>query len=172
MKPTLFAMALLAFSTLIAGQNKWTGRVKVTVNGDDQATFLIRSYLNTELRGLGDVITTDSQPDYRLSLIVLRTPGGYAISVLTDQYFNTKLYCAAISPPSVKSTFTDVPATDVQIVNIVGEHWLETCPTSALQQTIKTIVAKFDADTLQPSRNISQSIRDLFDAQQKKEQSR
>lgn len=125
--------------------------------------------MSAELRGLGDVVVTDSQPEYRLGLIVLATPGGYAISVLTDQYFNTKLYCAAISPPSVKSTFTDVPATDLQIVNLVAEHWLETAPLSALQQTVKGIVAKFDMDTLQPSRNISQTVRDFFNAQPKKQ---
>jgi len=134
--------------------------VYLTVGGQDDGTTLIKSYANRELRALGDVVVWNGAPpvpqastEYRLNLVVLPTPGGYAISVVVQQLNTTRhllkqfLEDKKISPEIVSAALSMVDDS-----SIVEGHSLRTCPSSGLEAEIKELVAKFDVEYLQPRR--------------------
>src|ERR1035441_2100066 len=82
-------LPLLAAAQLQQPQ-KWSGRVQSIVDGDGQAVTMVKSYVNRELRALGDVVVTDNadESEYLLSIIVVPVSGEYAISVLTAEHLS------------------------------------------------------------------------------------
>lgn len=136
-------------------------RVQIMVDGDKQGATLIKSYANRELRELGDVVVENDEPthsqhstEYHLGFVVLPITGGYAISIVaedlntTERELKSTLEIRKIDPLTISLALNDV-----QDSSIVKSHWLRTCHSSALEAGIKAVVAKFDVEFLQPSRD-------------------
>src|SRR5579863_7160551 len=128
----------------------WTRRVNLTVGGEELPMTLTKSYASRELRALGDIVVSDDSPDYHLGLVVLSTVGGYAISVVTEQFSNIKPHLKPETPAATVSW--------MQTYSLLTGHWLVICPPSELDAAIKEVVANFDVHNLQPSRDAWQKF--------------
>ena len=139
-------------------------RVQVMVDGDDQGAMLIKSYANRELRALGDVVVENGVPasphastEYRLAFVVLPTTGGYAISVVVEELNTTeRVLRGLLEYNKVKPEIVEIAVSALVASSIIRGHWLRTCQSSALEAGIKAVVAKFDVEYLQPSRDFWQ----------------
>jgi hypothetical protein len=134
------------------------------VGGDGQAVTLVQSYVNRELRALGDVVVTDNadESQYLLNIIVLPISTGYTISVLTAEHFASDLAKILLEHGETKPDTIDLLARSMKPMYQIAGYWLQTCPSSGLDKTIREAVAKFDVDTLQMHRDIRQIMNDTL----------
>jgi hypothetical protein len=165
----LLATALLVLPPILAENQqqqpqKWSGKVQVTVAADEQALTLVKSYVNRELRALGDVVVTDNEDEseYLLSIIVVRDAGGYAVSALTAEHYASELAKLLLQQGETKPDTIDLVTLYMKPMYHITGHWLQTCPSSGLEKTIKEGVAKFDVDTLQMRRDMDRSMQELL----------
>ena len=172
----LLATALLLFCGLAVGQEqvqiqKWTARVRLIVEGDEPAATSMRSYVNREFRAIGDVVVTDHDPNYRVSIVIRNVTRGYAISVVTCD--ETSIDTARV----MIDAFNDAAGLNIKgeaaatLIFWMGDryanvhHWLKICLSSELEAAIKEFVAKFDVESLQPVRD---GLQKYSDSQKKK----
>lgn len=163
-------LLLILSSALSVGQQqppKWSPRVQLTVDGEEQAVTLIKSYVSREFRALGDIVAVDTAPDYHLSIVVLTITGGYAMSMVADAPYNVSNLREMLEDLKLKPDVVGVLASWLKDGSIVKGHWLKTCPSAGLEVAIKEVVANFDVGTLQPGRDIWQK---LIEAKQKAKQ--
>jgi hypothetical protein len=165
----LVTASLLLVPMLVVGQqqqlHKWSGQVQVTVAGDGQALTLVKSYVNRELRALGDVVVTDNadESEYFLSIIVVPVSVGYAVSALTADHLASEIAKTTLEQGETKpdtATIDLVNKSMKPMYQITG-HWLRACSSSGLEKTIKEVVAKFDVDTLQTHRDMHRIMQEL-----------
>lgn len=82
MRAPLFGQLILASSVILVSpggvvsaqseQQSFSIRVQVSVEAESETvTSKIVSYVNRELRSLGDVVVTDNEPRYRIGIVVL-----------------------------------------------------------------------------------------------------
>jgi hypothetical protein len=166
----LVTASLLLVPMLVVGQqqqpHKWSGQVQVTVAGDGQALTLVKSYVNRELRALGDVVVTDNadESEYFLSIIVVPVSGGYAVSALTADHLASEIAKITLEQGETKpdTATIDLVNKSMKPMYQITDHWLQTCSSSGLEKTIKEVVARFDVDTLQMHRDMHRSMQELL----------
>ena len=106
MRAPLFVQLTLVSSVILvspggvvsaqAEQQSFSARVQVYVQADNESVkSKVVSYVNRELRSLGDVVVTDNEPQYTLDIILLevqfesQTPtGSIALSTVLTTPFN------------------------------------------------------------------------------------
>jgi hypothetical protein len=143
-------------------------RVQITVDGDEQGATLIKSYANRELRALGDVVVENDEPtrpqnstEYRLGFVILPITGGYATSIVVED-LNTAEHSlrSLLEFKKIDPLTISIAVVGVQDSSMVKGHWLRTYQSSALEAGIKAVVAKFDVEFLQPSRDFWQKTQE------------
>lgn len=171
MKPhVLIAAALLFAASPSPAQqpSKWSGRVFVNIAADADIHTYVTSYINRELRGLGDVAITDSasDSDFSLQLIVTKVHQigmpllGYALSVVTSETMSMNFLRWRLSENKVPQKEID------GIISIYGQaqtdvrHYLEIANEEGLERKCREIVAEFDVKLLQPRRTQRQREHD------------
>ena len=122
----------------------------------------MKSYVNRELRALGDVVVTNNadESEYLLSIVVSPVSGGYAISVLTAEHSASDIAKILLKQEGVKPDTIDLVTAYMKPMYQIAGHWLQTCPSSDLEKTIKEVVANFDVDTLQMHRDIDRIMKE------------
>jgi len=138
---------------------KWSGRVSVEVQADvEQLRNDITSYVDRELRSLGDVSVTDSEPTYVLEIIAAKVhntggaPLGTSISVLITRPLVGRSYFDMWLKDKVASETIDALANYYAgAVEVVGHS---TWYGADLQVQCRNIVTGFDTRVLVPARKV------------------
>jgi hypothetical protein len=154
---------LVLFSALARAQppepKKWAFKVNLLVDGSPQAVALVKSYVNRELRALGDVVVTDTDPEYQLEIFVQQREDLYALSVVTWNQIDKKTFL-----PTLLKAYRVEP--DSPIFSLLAQahldvkHYLQTCTALRLDEGVKKVVAQYDVDTLQRDRDLLQKAND------------
>ncbi len=156
----LFLLPLICFAQKT---QSFSGRVGVYVSANENIKGEIESYISRELRSLGDIIVTDSNPRWILNIVAMEllTKGGYksgvVLSVIILEPFDNGL---------VKTLLVD--KTDRQMCVLLTSnlyyypkgHWLRVGAPGDLRNLCNGIVADFDTEYLKPARNLWQKIVD------------
>lgn len=164
------SLALIALATLCSisalaqqqHQDKPTYRVAVIMEAKDEIKNEITSYINRELRSLGDIVIVDedSDPEYKISLVVLSTRAGYAGSVNVTAPF-TKSRANQQIPDECPNKETKAFLTSwmTRMENML-HHSLLTAPD--LRTLCSDVVTSIDGDVFEKVRKQSQRAKDLF----------
>lgn len=169
MRTTWFSiLVLLVASSLVAvaqqalqPPQKWVFRLNVQVDGNPQTVTLVKSYVNREMRALGDVVITQDDPGYQMEILVAQEAQVYALSVVTWNQLDKKTFL----PTLLKAYHVDPSQADPLFSILVParldtKHYLQACPILRLEEAVKRIVAQYDVDTLQKDRDIWQKASD------------
>ena len=139
----------------------FTCKVKVAVSGSDNIKGEIKSFISRGLRSLGDVIVTDNNPDWLLSIVELETStkNGYksevTLSVVILVPYDNKYILNEVSEESKK--YISLSTSDLYSFK---EHWLRVCSSEDLRNLCNGIVADFDTEYIKYARNIWQIYLD------------
>ncbi len=146
---------------------KFEARVTLDVTAEGALESIVRSYISRNLRGLDGVVITDDDADYRLSVIVIEsenksgTQTGYGISSV-----GLSLWKKSTLESAMSKGFTDQQKTFVGMFAGTGclvHHLLQIGATEDLEDLCSTLVASFDTNALEPSRNILQGVKDNYE---------
>lgn len=165
MKIVFIFTAMLAFAAPTWAARPlpdFSARVKVSVSSDDSISAEVKSYISRELRSLGDVVTTDQNPEYVLSVVasVVTTKSGskrgVAFSVVVLEPFDNALIKNLAQPKYKKMT-------TILTKNLYrfSDQRLQVGSTNDLRSICSDIVAQFDTDELAPARKLWQSMKDM-----------
>lgn len=85
-----FLVIFFALSCVAAGQEKPVFRLEVNVTAEDSFKGELTSYINQNLRSLGDVVVTAAEPHVRISIMAIKNaiPGygdSYAFSIVVSK---------------------------------------------------------------------------------------
>lgn len=147
--------------------------IKVDISADPAIKTLIRSYLNRELRALGDVELVDMNTDggypssWVISIISARIEsfGSYPASVLlsvviTERYPNAAI--VSMLPAESKQLGDEITSN----LYLARDHWVRSGLQENLQQICSKIAADFDILYLEKERQRWKNVQNII--QQKK----
>jgi hypothetical protein len=169
-----FALTILPSLSLAEG---YKYKVKLAVSCD-RCADTVRSYIARELRKLPDVVVTDVEPDYELSVVALETrtqtgaKTGYAMAVLVvDLTLRNEVAASeAQSYELLRKIIAKCPGEGSEILDnslkrqahllamnlakLAGEPKLSirTFPQDSLEQQCRDVIAQFDGSELERSR--------------------
>jgi len=172
---------LALFSTFVNGRagaqdkpvsvvEKFSARVQIQVDAEESLSDAIKSHLNRGLRSLGDVVITDSKPDYTIKVVALGeharngTVLGYALSVLITMPLDPlglKLATALIVGAKDEKSSLDLQKNiekQVKGYELVVSHTIRSGDSDSLPMLCKEVVTNFDAETLEDARKAHQEI--------------
>jgi hypothetical protein len=155
----LGAIVALNLSAHAADTHKprFSVKVKVSLSSDDSIMTSVSSYLNRELRSLGDVELVDNDPEWVIFVLALeikreaRRTNGVALSTVFIRSFNNKVLGPLVEP-KFKDAVLDLTS-NLSYYNNTN-HSLNVGATEDLQEMCKEIIAKFDMKCLEESRKI------------------
>jgi hypothetical protein len=142
-------------------------RIKISVTVDCRAQDLrsrIMSFVLAELRRLGDVDLVDASPEYRMSIVALATENkaghetGYAASVVVTRPLGGIDALLADVRPESRNNVNAALEGEVRPITqqlLVGSM-------DGLRGALETLVASFDAETLQGERKMWREVADLL----------
>jgi hypothetical protein len=141
----------------------FSARVSVSVSADKNIQGQIESYITRELRSLGDVIVTDDNPRWTLSIIALTTANvrgqktGIAMSIVILEPFCCSEYVANQVPEDVKVSIS------LLTMGLYGysDHWLRICSPEDMRSLCTGIVADFDSKHLKKAREALQILNNI-----------
>lgn len=150
----------------------FSGRVSVSVSANDDIKGKIESYISRELRSLGDIVVTDDNPRWILSIVALEstTKSGYKsgieISVVILEPFDNSLVISQVNEKSKEFVSTMTSG-----LHSFSGQWLRVGAPEDLRSICNGIVADFDSQHIKPARDFWQSYIDYQKKQSNKETS-
>lgn len=164
-----YLLPLICFAQEI---KPFSGRVSVSVSASDNIKGEIESYISRELRSLGDIVVTDDNPRWILSIVALEstTKGGYKSGielsiVILEPFDNSYLL------NQVNETSKELISTMTSGLHSYSGHWLRVGSPEDLRSICNGIVADFDTQHIKPSRELWQKIIDYQKSNANKETS-
>ena len=143
-------------------------RVKVFVSADENIEGKIKSYINRELRSLGDVELVDDDSEFELEIVAIEqmTESGNKVGIVLSTVISTKYdnwYLLTLVPASKKEEL------DKQTANLYffPDHWVKTGPTRSLRKLCNEIVADFDTKHLENIRKLERQYLDIIEKNKK-----
>lgn len=137
--------------------------INVQISADPAIKTLVRSYLNRELRALGDVDLVDMKADWSISIICaqIESIGGYPPSVLlsiviTERYPNAAI--VSMLPAESKQLGDDITSN----LYLARDHWVRSGSQENLQQICSKIAADFDILYLEKERQRWRNVQHLM----------
>lgn len=180
MKNLVVGLAVAAFvltGPAVSGQTeqlRFSARVQLVVQTKDAAMKSeATSYINRELRSLGDVIVTDNTPQYLIDVLPMERVrvdgapmGSIALSVLVTQPLEEHWVGTALRRFLEKKEW-DSFMNDWGNAKVVLNHMGLTGPKDQLRSLCETLVAAFDSEVLEPERKIWQEALDAQSRERK-----
>lgn len=173
MRTGLMLFALLVASVVlcnipaVGAESEIRFHINVNISADPAIKTLVRSYLNRELRALGDVELVDTNADWSISIICARIEsiGAYPPSVLlsiviTELYPNAAI--VSMLPAESKQLGNEITSN----LYLARDHWVRSGSQENLQQICSKIAADFDILYLEKERQRWRNVQNLM--QQKK----
>jgi hypothetical protein len=148
----------LAFSA----ENAREFRVKLDVRSDETIENRIKGYLSRELRALGDVIQSEDNCDYVITVLgakLANTVGdgdGIVLSVNIHTNFNNQSFCSMFKKNYVKECITRT-----NDLYYYPKHWVRSGSYFDLQSMCRGVIANFDTQVLHKQRDGSEKFFDL-----------
>ena len=168
MREVLILTVIVLFDTLTSishGQDlpKFNARVEVAVSAEKEIRGLVISFINRELRSLGDVELVQYNPELVLSILAMEAkarnnyPLGVVLSVVILKKFNPKTLSLIVAEEYKKTA--SIMMSDLYYYR---DHWLRVGSTDDLKDLCSEIVADFDAQYLEESRNSYRELREIW----------
>ncbi len=163
----LIATLVLPNVTLPANESP-TYRVILSVSGDESKKNLIESYLSRELRALGDVVLSNEDSDYIISVVevVITSKGGnengIALSTTISRRFQNDFLSSMFKDDQVK--YGMFWTNDLFFY---PEHWLQLGSMEDIKSICVDIIADFDTKILQERRKSHQKLLDFINEPKK-----
>jgi hypothetical protein len=144
-------------------------RVSVKVGGDESLKGDVTSYIKRELRSLNDLVITDDNPRFSISVLIVRVRGvrgedlGFSMSVVVTELSGRSL-ANIIKPEScgacVASSWGRALGETLPDMVEVQDHLLFTGGPDDLQTLCRNVVTGIDTDIFEPRRAIIQKSKD------------
>lgn len=155
----VFSLNPLAYA--VDASNSRVTRVKLSVLADASIISSVSSYLNRELRALGDVALVDDRPQWELVIIAqeIQYGGatvGVALSTVTRSIPHEEMF-----PSLFKEEYKDDVKTFSGLSWIV-DNQLYVDSSERLQEICRKVIARFDTEQLEEGRKINRKIGDIF----------
>lgn len=159
---------LLAFATSLShatgtNSSQYSAKVKVQVTASDNIKGSVSSYINRELRSLGDVELVEENPEWIINILAmeLQTVGGHksgvAVSTVIINTFNNQLLSDWFQPE-----FKNVGIQVTSGLAWYPDQWLNVGSSDGLQKLCKGIVADFDTKYLEEDRKSFRRVREFL----------
>ena len=161
--------SVLSLSVSAKESPPFLGRVQVSVSASDSIKGKIESYLSRELRSLGDIVVTDDNPRWLLSIVALESEskGGYKtgvdLSVVILKPFNNQLLIDN-APEKSKEAISFLTSS----LYSYSDHWLLMGAPEELRSICNRIIADFDSRYLNESRKVWRLINEYLKSQETK----
>jgi len=165
----LFCFCISSSPVVAEDLQPFAGRVQVAVSASDSIKGKIESYLSRELRSLGDIVITDDNPRWILSVVALEaeSKGGYktgvVLSVVILEPFNNQ-FVVNMVPEKTKELVSGMTSS---LFSYSG-HWLRMGAPEDLRSICNGIIADFDSIELKSARDLWQKMIDYQKSQKKK----
>ena len=145
-------------------QPKFTCRISLDITAEDKIKGEISSYISRELRSLGDVVITNTEPDLKVEIVALEVNSGnssvgYAFSVLVSKPLDSFALDLIASGPSSNEDKQLLRGAYIDYRKPVS-HFVQTGPYSNLALTCKKIVTTIDSDAIEGERKSWQVLQD------------
>ena len=151
-----FLFVFLLSSVICPAQDlKFTARVQIDVSGNENIKGLVGSYLNRELRSLGDVELVEKDPDFFIAVGVLEikpTGGrtsGFSLSTVVLHRFDNRIISSYF-----KDGYKEAGMALTSYLYRFPNMWVDIAPRDSLQEICKGIIANFDTQDLEPIRKL------------------
>ncbi|MBO2568535.1 hypothetical protein [Shewanella algae] len=165
----LFCLCVVSSPAVAEDLQPFSGRVQVSVSASDTIKGKIESYLSRELRSLGDVVVTDDNPRWILSIVALESESksgyktGVELSVVILEPFNNQ-FVVNMVPEKSKDLVSGMTSS---LYSYSG-HWLRVGAPEDLRSICNGIIADFDSSELKEARDFWQMMIDYQESQKKK----
>jgi hypothetical protein len=148
----------------ISQANGKTWTVQLGISANENIKSEITSFLNRELRSLGDINVVESDPDYIIQVVALETKlqgstyvNGVAISIVITKPLDVDLLKIAIEVLKPKSdtaveSFLDYYFHEFKYERIL-QQFIQIGPKDNLRSLCESIIATFDSDIMIPARD-------------------
>lgn len=162
------ALLFLFAASLASAQPKWHKTVQIKLDGPDEFQTQIKSYLGRELRKLGDVEQTDSNPDYVVKMMVMEPSVGsrkvgYAVHVRVyqpgTQYLSYFTNIIGVPTDKYAELSKTLPVFDMTVFETMYLWSREDLDTLG-----KRIVATVDSEVFESSRETTRMLNKLIPA--------
>lgn len=156
-----YYLTILFLLFFVVSANSQTPKitVKVEVNADVSLKTSLESYINRELRQLGDIDLYSTKPDISIVLVAVNAGDVTAVSIVVYRNYNWENFIDL----NLKSTSISVQARKslietLAVQNEVVRHEIKTSSTSDLDQLCKRIVASIDTDIFERDRRLNKYL--------------
>jgi hypothetical protein len=145
----------------------FSAKVSVSVTAQDNIKGLIESYIGRELRSLGDIVVSDDNPRWIISILAIEQASrsgqklGVVMSTAITESFDNGLILDKVSADRKEI----VSFLTTGLCHVSG-HWINTGATDELRLLCDQTVAQFDSSVIKPARTSYQNYKDFM--QQKK----
>ena len=172
MKICLF-FSLIALACSAAGQerSKLKSKIQVLVSADENIQSEITSFIDRELRELGDVTIVDDKPNWEIRILALepqfqdgRRAPGLSISVVILYHYNNDVAYDTLFDERHAQLAKEMTRGLV----LCADHKLLIAPAGELKQACQKIVAVFDSEHLDKVRKGVEKAIKAFEEQTKK----
>ena len=159
-----FALTGILFlpSLAFSADNAREFRVKLDVRGDENLENRIKNYLSRELRALGDVIQSEDNCEYVITVIGAKLEntvgdgGVVVLSVNIHTKFNNQSFSYMF-----KKKFAKEFITLTNDLYYYPKHWVRSGSYFDLRSMCRGIIADFDSQILQKQRDGFEKFYDL-----------
>lgn len=149
---------------------RYSARVCVEISADNDLKTLVTSYVNRELRSLGDVTITDERTDWTIAIVAIKpktvhgVTAGVALSTVMKQAYDPAVVQLLLAGHKNKDFITE----QLKFLYWDPHHVLNVGAEEDLQDICKELVAKFDMDCLEPARKIHREVTDQLEEAKKR----
>jgi len=151
----LGAIAVLSLAAYAADtpNPRFSAKVKVSVGGEESIKSSVSSYLNRELRSLGDVEIVDDNYEWAINITALENKivggkkSGFTIAAIFIQSFNNQLLRELVEPKH-----QDFVIKMTSGLSYYPDGWVVIGGPESLQELCKKIIADFDTECLEKVR--------------------
>jgi hypothetical protein len=158
----VLAVILILPSLVFSADNSREFRVKLDVRCDESIESRLEGYLSRELRALDDVIQSEENHDYVITVIgakLTNTIGegdGVVLSVNIHTRFNNQSFCSMFKKKYAKECITMT-----NDLYHYPKHWVRSGSYFDLRSMCRGIIADFDSQILHKQRDGSEKFFDL-----------
>lgn len=181
MKVLTIAFSLYILSSLCLAQNsanKFSCRIAVEVEAKGQLQEQVSSYVNRELRGLGDVLLVEDKPTIRVKILAIKNTSadsgqhlGYTLSLVVTRLLDIESLKTIIAGQVKKDDFSLIENYLDERYTLI-EHYLTVGGPNSLKNLCEEIVTQLDVSAIEIERKDWQkrqeAIQKYLDQQKRK----
>ncbi|MCP4339451.1 MAG: hypothetical protein GY799_11325 [Desulfobulbaceae bacterium] len=167
---SLCLLAVLNFAVYAADISTWKQPIRnvtVKVSAPEDIRDSVNSYLNRELRSLGDVELVDNG-EWEISVVAMEVKAtgggkrGVALSTVIIQHFDPQFFQIMFQPK-----YIEIGIKEMSDLSYPPEQWLMVGRRNELQQLCQEIIIDFDTKILEYERQFFRQLKESVQKYQK-----